>query len=126
MSHPEKSSSRDSDEAPCKCLQSWAMISPTHSGHCCFLPALQTCHATEVAAWESRLREFNVRGERLGVTDVYETPYNREVLVTVLIYHQRKDIEGCYCGWAEPGKSHAEHVAAIYEESVTARLGAIQ
>jgi hypothetical protein len=42
----------------------------------------------------------------------------RTILKTVLIYHYRKDISGCGCGWAELGRSHAEHVINIFEESV--------
>jgi len=37
---------------PCKCHTSFAYISPTHTGHCCFVPATQQCHPEEVAAWE--------------------------------------------------------------------------
>lgn len=51
------------------------------------------------------------------------TPYDRAVLVDVLVYHQRKDIGHCLCGWGELGRSHAEHVADVYERSVAARLG---
>lgn len=49
------------------------------------------------------------------------TPYDRAVLVDVLVYHTRAGIRGCKCGWAEPGRSWPEHVATIYEESVAAR-----
>lgn len=37
---------------PCQCLTSFAVVSPIHPGHCCFLPASQTCHREEVAEWE--------------------------------------------------------------------------
>lgn len=47
--------------------------------------------------------------------------YDRAVLVEVLVYHYRKGITGCGCGWAELGRSHPEHVANIYEESIQAR-----
>lgn len=40
------------DDEPCQCHKSWAAITPTHRGHCCFVPASQTCHPQEVAAWE--------------------------------------------------------------------------
>jgi hypothetical protein len=50
--------------------------------------------------------------------------YAREALVQVLIYHYRKDISSCGCGWAELGRSWPEHVATIYEESVAARENA--
>lgn len=47
------------------------------------------------------------------------TPYyDRRVLVEVLIYHWRKDIRYCGCGWGELGLSHAEHIADVYEQSV--------
>lgn len=36
---------------PCQCHRSFAVISPTHTGHCCFVPATQTCHEAEVEAW---------------------------------------------------------------------------
>lgn len=39
-------------ESPCRCHSSWAYIAPWHNGHCCFVPASQTCHAAEVAEWE--------------------------------------------------------------------------
>ena len=44
----------DSAERPCQCHDSFAAVSPTHPGHCCFVPDTQTCHAAEVAAWERR------------------------------------------------------------------------
>lgn len=37
---------------PCRCLRSFAAVTPTHPGHCCFLPAGQACHQGEVAEWE--------------------------------------------------------------------------
>jgi hypothetical protein len=49
-------------------------------------------------------------------------PYDRDVLVEVLVYHYRADIKGCGCGWAELGRSWPEHVATVYEESVRARV----
>lgn len=57
----------------------------------------------------------------MGVSDggVYSRQaYSREVLTTVLVYHQRKNIESCCCGWAKWGASHAEHVADVYEDSL--------
>lgn len=47
-------------------------------------------------------------------------PYDRAVLVNVLIYHQRTATSGCGCGWAVLGASHAEHVADVYEQSIAA------
>jgi hypothetical protein len=40
------------DPEPCQCHRSVAAVSPTHPGHCCFLPATQDCHREEVEAWE--------------------------------------------------------------------------
>ncbi len=47
--------------------------------------------------------------------------YDRDVLTTTLVYHQRKDSASCCCGWSVLGASHAEHVADVYEESVAVR-----
>lgn len=47
--------------------------------------------------------------------------YDREVLTTVLIYHQRTDTSGCHCGWAVLGASYAEHVVDVYEACMAAR-----
>lgn len=47
--------------------------------------------------------------------------HDHEVLVTVLVYHQRMDERRCGCGWGELGRSHAEHVAQVYEASLRAR-----
>ncbi len=47
--------------------------------------------------------------------------YHRAVLVMTLVYHWRTNTSGCGCGCAVLGASHAEHVADVYEESVTAR-----
>lgn len=35
------------------------------------------------------------------------------VLPGILTDHQRMDIKGCLCGWADIGKSHAVHVAQV-------------
>lgn len=45
-------------------------------------------------------------------------PYDRAVLVEVVVYHYRESIKGCSCGWSELGKSWAEHVADVYEARV--------
>jgi hypothetical protein len=47
--------------------------------------------------------------------------YDRQALVTVLIYHTRDGIKGCRCGWAKLGASWAEHVADVYEQTVGVR-----
>lgn len=46
--------------------------------------------------------------------------YDREALVTVLVYHQPTSTSGCHCGWGVLGASHSEHVADVYEQSVGA------
>lgn len=45
-------------------------------------------------------------------------PYDRAMLVHILVYHYRDSIKGCGCGWSELGRSWPEHVATVYEESV--------
>jgi hypothetical protein len=49
---------------------------------------------------------------------VAEATYRRDVLVSTLIYHYRKDSASCGCGWAELGRLHPEHVADVYEMAV--------
>ena len=55
--------------------------------------------------------------------------YDRDILMAVLIYHRDRPgpppyAFSCACGWgARPehlGRSYAEHIADVYEESVTA------
>jgi hypothetical protein len=41
--------------------------------------------------------------------------HDRKTLEEVLVYHYRKDIGVCGCGWKELGKSHPAHVVDIYE-----------
>lgn len=52
------------EDEPCQCMWSWAYITNSHSGHCCFFPATQTCHPEEVAEWERK------RDHLLGRTPV--------------------------------------------------------
>jgi hypothetical protein len=47
-------------------LLRFAYVAPVHSGHCCFLPADSTCHATEVAAWEARRAGHEPQGASNG------------------------------------------------------------
>ena len=35
----------------------------------------------------------------------------------ILIYHQRRDITGCLCGWSELGKSHPGHQVQLLKEA---------
>lgn len=50
-----------------------------------------------------------------------EVGYDRQVMVDVLVYHYRRDGASCGCGWSELGRSHPEHVADVYEQSMAAR-----
>ncbi|MCW2674817.1 MAG: hypothetical protein JWP14_3406 [Frankiales bacterium] len=56
-----------------------------------------------------------------SMADRTPLPYDRKVLVEVLVYHWATSTSGCGCGWDELGRSHAEHVANVYETSVAAR-----
>lgn len=58
---------------------------------------------------------------QVGGSAVTELRHNHEVLVEVLVYHQRTNNSGCHCGWGELGHSYAEHVAGIYEDSLRVR-----
>lgn len=49
--------------------------------------------------------------------------YDRDVLVQVLVYHQRQDSQSCLCGWDKLGASHPEHVADMYEQALVAVKG---
>lgn len=42
----------------------------------------------------------------------------RDILVHVLVYHQRRADSGCHCGWNELGASWAEHVADKYQKAL--------
>jgi hypothetical protein len=50
-------------------------------------------------------------------------PYDRDTLVTTLVYHWATNTSGCGCGWAKLGASHPEHVADVYEQSVASKRG---
>lgn len=45
-----------------------------------------------------------------------EMLYDRDALVSTLVYHWPTKNSGCHCGWAELGKSWAVHVADVYEQ----------
>jgi hypothetical protein len=49
------------------------------------------------------------------------TEEEKNILEEILVYHYRKDIGGCGCGWAELGRSHPKHVVSVYEDSLKAR-----
>jgi hypothetical protein len=40
-----------------------------------------------------------------------------EVVERILVQHQRRDIASCICGWAELGKSHPAHQAAMLRDA---------
>lgn len=42
------------------------------------------------------------------------------VSAMVLITHSRTSIEGCHCGWADLGHSHAQHVADMLADHLVA------
>jgi hypothetical protein len=46
------------------------------------------------------------------------TAYIRELLVAVLVAHQRAASDACACGWSVVGASHAEHIADKYEAAI--------
>jgi hypothetical protein len=46
------------------------------------------------------------------------TVYIHELLVAVIIAHQRTNSDKCACGWSMLGASHAEHIAEKYEAAV--------
>lgn len=80
------------------------------------------CASTSINVLANRARQCRFCNH--AWTDPAPTAYDREVLVEVLVYHTRDGIKGCRCGWVEPGRSWPEHVATIYEESVTVRTTA--
>lgn len=40
-----------------------------------------------------------------------------EAAEVVLTAHQRRDIQGCICGWSELGRSHPKHQVAMLCEA---------
>lgn len=46
-------------------------------------------------------------------------PEERNILITILIYHWRRSDSGCGCGWGDRvehlGRSWPEHVVEAYE-----------
>lgn len=41
-------------------------------------------------------------------------------LVATIDMHRLQEDDSCFCGWLPDGGSHAEHVAAVFEESTRA------
>lgn len=54
------------------------------------------------------------------INDEEQAGYDRAQLVQILIDHQRAGPERCSCGWGEWGRSHAAHVADMYEDELDA------
>lgn len=48
-------------------------------------------------------------------------PFDRDLMIDILVYHWRTNTSGCGCGWVSLGRSHAEHVVEIYEMSIMGR-----
>jgi hypothetical protein len=51
-----------------------------------------------------------------------ELSWSRDLLIEVLVYHQRINETYCACGWSVLGAFHAEHIADVYESSMAARF----
>lgn len=53
----------------------------------------------------------------------------RSCLIETIVHHAQRCTPdgpyagGCHCGWHELGKSYAEHVVTVFEESMAARRG---
>lgn len=67
------------------------------------------------------IRTLNAEtGDDLVASDTFEV--DPEVLAQVVLYHSRSSIRGCDgCGWAELGKSHAEHVVTVARQAMADR-----
>ncbi len=52
---------------------------------------------------------------RQSITD--EPDMREHIIEDVLLEHRRKTIGPCACGWFEPGRSHAAHVAQRITEA---------
>ncbi len=48
-------------------------------------------------------------------------PFDRKLMIDILVYHWRTNNSGCGCGWAELARSHPEHVVEVYEMSIIGR-----
>lgn len=57
-----------------------------------------------------------------GVTTA-AVPYDRDVLVDVLVHHWPNRSNGCECGWSVLGASYPGHIADVYEASVRSESG---
>lgn len=82
----------------------------------------------EAAGWVDALAALGYRVP-FGMTDDMrvearrgrlggDPPYDRDVLVKVLVYHQATSTSGCHCGWKVLGASHCGHVADVYEQTM--------
>ncbi len=48
-------------------------------------------------------------------------PFDRKLMIDILVYHWVTKTSGCGCGWAELGCSQAKHVVEVYEMSIIGR-----
>ena len=44
-------------------------------------------------------------------------PTYRNLTAAVLVAHQRVNLTACLCGWADLGRSHADHVARVLDHA---------
>lgn len=57
----------------------------------------------------TRLRRMSASSPRM-------TPVE-QAAEALLVAHQRFDIRGCLCGWAELGKSHPRHQVSVLRDA---------
>lgn len=50
--------------------------------------------------------------------------HHPDPVIDAIVWHQRKDIGGCLCGWSVLGASWAEHVAGIVRPLIGAEVRA--
>lgn len=48
-------------------------------------------------------------------------PFDRDLMIDILVYHWITKTSGCGCGWGVLGHSHAKHVVEVYEMSILGR-----
>lgn len=62
-------------------------------------------------------RDPNLCCHVYGVEDRTAIDAVNAAAAAILVAHQRRDISGCLCGWAELGKSHPAHQVAKLREA---------
>jgi hypothetical protein len=45
-------------------------------------------------------------------------PYDRDVLVSVLVHHRSREDYSCLCGWSSQRRVWPNHIADVYEQAV--------